>query len=107
MIVSVAKVVSYEIVFHVGSKNNVFVDEIFNIILEITVVSIVSDEIIFHAVLNIGIVSMASDKTVLHVLSKISVVTNECIVICSLAKQRMSFIFMIGLIKQRSQRNLR
>ena len=69
MNVSVVKVVSYEIVFHVGSKNNVFVDEIFNIISEITVVSIESDEIIFHAVLHVGIVSIASDKTVLHVLS--------------------------------------
>lgn len=70
MNVSVVKVVSYEIVFHVGSKNNVFVYEIFNIISEITVVSIESDEIIFHGVLHVGIVSIASDKTVLLVLSK-------------------------------------
>ena len=69
MNVSVVKVVSYEIAFHVGSKNNVFVYEIFNIISEITVVNIESEEIIFHAVLHVGIVSIASDKTVLHVLS--------------------------------------
>ena len=63
--------------------------------------SVVSDKITFHEVLvevsvfrYVVVVSVVSDETILHVLSTINVVNNECILICSLPKQRSQRIYL-------------
>ena len=59
--ISLAIVVSDEIVFHA-----------------VTMTSVVSDEIVFPVVLNVGGINVVSHETILHVLSKINVVNNKC-----------------------------